>query len=91
VQGKPEGCRGASTWHEPEGFIMARSPKPWWSEDRQSWYVTIRGERHKLGPDQAEAERQFHELMAKPVQAVIIPKTAPDCLLVAEVFDKYLD
>jgi integrase/recombinase XerC len=70
---------------------MARSPKPWWREDRQSWYVTIRGERHKLGPDQSEADRQFHELMARPFQAIIAPKTATDCLLVVEVFDKYLD
>ena len=45
---------------------MARTPKPWFREDRQSWFVTINGERINLGPDEEEAKRQFHELMARP-------------------------
>jgi hypothetical protein len=44
---------------------MARSPKPWYRDDRQAWFVTIRGERHNLGPDEQEAKREFHELMAE--------------------------
>ena len=28
---------------------MARSPKPWYREDRQAWFVTIDGRRHNLG------------------------------------------
>jgi hypothetical protein len=52
---------------------MARPPKPWWNEDRGEYNVNIRGERHRLGPDKEEAERKFHELMAKPVEAPVKP------------------
>ena len=30
---------------------MARIPKPWFREDRETYCVTIRGKRHDLGPD----------------------------------------
>jgi len=66
---------------------MARIPKPWFREDRQTYCVTIRGKRHDLGPDKTEADRLFHELMAqKPAD----PKPIAG-LSVAKVFDKYLD
>lgn len=29
----------------------------WWRKDRQSWYVTIHGKRHKLGPNKVEAQK----------------------------------
>ena len=51
---------------------MARRPKPWWNDDRGEYNVNIRGERHRLGPDKDEAERKFHELMAKPVEAPVV-------------------
>jgi integrase len=73
-----------------EGFIMARTPKPWWREDRQAWFVTIRGERVNLGPDKAAAEREFHRLMSQPPAERRTAKPATG-LSVAEVFDKYLD
>ena len=61
------------TWLLLEGFIMARTPKPWWREDRQAWFVTIRGERHNLGSDKAAADREFHRLMSQP------PAERPHC------------
>lgn len=67
---------------------MARIPKPWFREDRQTYCVTIRGKRHDLGPDKTEADRLFHELMAKKPETPIPITTG---LSVAEVFDKYLD
>lgn len=75
---------------------MARAPKPWFREDRQAYFVTIRGTRHNLGPDKKEADRRFHELMARgddpPPQSPPIPlPTAPGTLTVGAVFEKYLD
>lgn len=49
---------------------MARTPKPWYRKDRQSWCVTINGTRHNLGPDREQAHQRFHELMARaPTEA----------------------
>ena len=47
---------------------MARTPKPWFWKERQSWFVTIRGERKNLGPDKKEAWEEFHKLMSKPAR-----------------------
>ena len=47
---------------------MARPPKPWWHSENGECCVVIRGQRHHLGPEKDEAERKFHELMAKPVE-----------------------
>ncbi len=69
---------------------MARSPKPWWREDRRAWFVTIRGERHNLGSDKETAKREFHRLMAKrPDEAAAVTPSAG--LSVAEVFEKFLE
>lgn len=71
---------------------MPRTPKPWFRDDRQSYFVTIKGTRHNLGTDKKEADRKFHELMARggdslpPVRSM--PTHSPT---VAEVFDKFLD
>ncbi len=67
---------------------MARSPKPWWREDRQAWFVTINGSRINLGPDEKEAKRKFHELMAA---SPATPKSVSSQLSIAEIFDKFLD
>lgn len=65
---------------------MARTPKPWYWEERGSWYVTIRGTRHNLGADRSEARRAFHALMSKPV-----PKPVQRADTVAAVVDRFLD
>lgn len=67
---------------------MARTPKPWFREDRNAYFVTIRGVRHNLGPDKDEADRRFHELMAARPDAPLAAPTGPTCV---EVFDKFLD
>jgi integrase len=68
---------------------MARIAKPWFREDRNAWFVNIRGRRHNLGPDKTEAYRLFHELMAHKPEAPKAPRATG--LTVAEVYDKYLD
>lgn len=47
---------------------MARTPKTWFREGRRAHFVTIDGARHNLGSDKKEADRWFHELMARPAQ-----------------------
>ncbi|HWB08665.1 MAG TPA: tyrosine-type recombinase/integrase, partial [Pirellulales bacterium] len=63
-----------------------RTPKPWYWEERGSWYVTLRGIRHNLGADRKEAHRAFHALMSKPA-----PKRAVRADFVAAVVDRFLD
>ena len=72
---------------------MPRTPKPWFWASRQSYYVTIRGERHHLGPDKAAADRRFHELMARRAEPVATPAHPPATHgpLAADIFDRYLD
>lgn len=64
---------------------MARAPKPWYRKDRKSWFVTIDGERHNLGPDRAAAKEQFHELMLRPLPRRASPQS------VVGVIDAFLD
>lgn len=43
---------------------MARPNKMWWWEQKGEYCVTIRGTRHRLGPNQDVAQRKFHELLS---------------------------
>ena len=72
---------------------MARAPKPWFREDRQAYFVTISGTRHNLGPDKKEADRLFHELMARSAAPPTNnpPIKSATGLSVADVFEKFLD
>lgn len=67
---------------------MARTPKPWFRKDRKAWFVTIKGERHNLGPDRKLAFQQFHDLMRQPERPQ--PTVRSDQLVVALV-DRFLD
>lgn len=64
---------------------MARPNKIWYWEARGEWCVKIDSVRHRLGPDKAEAERKFHELMCRPEE----PKPQVDA--VATIIDLFLD
>ena len=44
---------------------MPRTPKPWYRKDRDSWFVTIAGTRHNLGPEKEAAHRLYHEILAQ--------------------------
>ena len=67
-----------------KGLLMARRPKPWYRKARRSWFVTISGVQHNLGPDKAEAYDRFHQLMRQPqtqkVSAESLPAIADECL-----------
>ena len=66
---------------------MARTPKPWWREDRQAWFVTIRGVRHNLGPDKKQADKRYYELMAEPEPEPIPKQTGT---ILSEIYDHFL-
>lgn len=65
---------------------MARPPRIWFRRDRNSFFVTIRGKRHNLGPDKKDAEQRFHLLMAQEE-----PLLASESRVTAvEILDKFL-
>src|SRR5947209_5923393 len=73
---------------------MSHFPKPFFREPRKRWYVQIDGRQVNLGPDEGEAFRQYHKLMADrgadgPPHAATATSAA-DGLTVAEVYDKFL-
>jgi integrase len=72
--------------------IMGRKSKgPWWWKERNEYGIYIRGKRHPLGPDKAEAERRWHELMAAPESApVVTDSTNQDTIFVSEILEKFL-
>jgi hypothetical protein len=45
---------------------MPHFPKPFFKKGRGVWYVEIERKQHNLGPDEDEAFRRYHQLMAKP-------------------------
>ena len=65
---------------------MSRTPKPWFWKERQSWFVTIRGERKNLGPDKREAVEEFHRLMCRPCK-----KSPLRADFVVAIIDQFLD
>ena len=45
---------------------MGRIAKPWWREESQCYYATVRGVQHRLDPMKSKATRMLAELVAKP-------------------------
>lgn len=64
---------------------MARRPKPWFWKARRSWFVTLDGKRHNLGPDKEAAHDRFHQLMSEPRKRTIRTDS------VLAVIDAFLD
>ena len=73
---------------------MPKLPLPFFRAKRNRWSVQLAGKQINLGPDEAEAYRRYHRLMADremvdaPAAAVAAP---PGGWLVCEVLDAYLD
>jgi integrase/recombinase XerC len=71
---------------------MARPNKLWFRTARNAWFVTINGKKHNLGPDEQEAKRKFHELMAASVsESPVETSSKSHVLTVADIFEKFLD
>src|SRR5687767_14585997 len=63
---------------------MARTAKPWWWEERQGYYATIGGVRHRLSSNLKAARIRLKELVISPREKVM------PCS-VAAVLDDFLD
>jgi integrase len=86
---------------------MARTPRPWYRVERDEWRVTVRGIDHCLGkhPVGVPAPRKqrgkwnapqiilnaFHALLLVKPESPKPLASAPAPLVVADVFDKFLD
>jgi len=57
-----------------------RQPKPFFRNYTQTWYVTLGGKQINLGPDEEEAFRQYHELMASRGRAQVTFNFVPHLL-----------
>jgi len=49
--------------------VKRLEPRPFFRNQTQSWYVQIDGKQVNLGRDEAEARRQYHDLMTKRREA----------------------
>ena len=70
--------------------MSKKRPEPFWRSERNCWFVQIGKRQHRLSPDEAEAWRLYHELMAKPLEARTAP-TASIPTRVVEILDVFLD
>ena len=66
-----------------------KRPEPFWREQTQCYYVQLGKKQHRLSPDDDEAWRLYHELMANPPQEHQAP--AGDRALLVEIFDAFLE
>ncbi len=67
---------------------MSHYPKPFFRPGRRLWYVQIQGKQINLGTDEAEAMRRYHELMAAPKHAPVLPPTSKSLV---NIIDAFLD
>jgi integrase len=66
-----------------------RKPEPFWRSERQCWFVQLDKKQHRLSPDETEAWRLYHELLAKPPEER--QPVRPSELQTVEILDLFLD
>jgi integrase len=67
---------------------MARRPEPWYWKAKRCWYVQVGKKQVRLGPDEEEARRAWHRLMATEGKLSEDERRAST---VPEVVDLFLD
>jgi len=68
---------------------MPHFPKPFFRPKKSRWYVQLDGKQVNLGPEEEEAFRRYHEIMADREKA---PKPKPaDGPLVVSILDLFLE
>jgi integrase len=68
---------------------MPRFPKPFFKKSHQAWYVQLDGRQVRLGPDEAEAHRHYHALMAEGPKHDPPPSRTESPQLI-DIFDHFL-
>jgi integrase len=71
--------------------VSNKFPKPFFRSARACWYVQLGKQQVKLHPDEHEAFKLYHELMAQRARPVAERPVDEGGLAAAELFDKYLD
>jgi hypothetical protein len=57
---------------------MPHFPKPFFRPRKNRWYIQLDGKHVNLGPDETEAFRRYHEIMAERKQPLpVTPRPAP--------------
>jgi site-specific recombinase XerC len=64
---------------------MGRRPKPWWWEERQGYYATVRGVRYRLATTKKAADDELKSLLTKA------PEKELDTDSVTAILDDFLD
>ena len=70
--------------------MAKRIPQPFWREQTRCFYVQIGKKQHRLDPDEAEAYRLYHELMAKPPEERVASLPSASGLVIP-ILDAFLD
>jgi hypothetical protein len=86
--------RPSQAWRIRREAVMARKriPEPFWRAERNCFFVQIGKKQIRLDPDEATANRLYHELMARPPEQRTAPSAIkPDERQVAEILDLYLE
>src|SRR5271157_6604859 len=86
------GGTGRDAWQNTGDFFMPKKrPEPFWRAERKCWFVQLGKRQVKLSPDETEAWRLYHELMAKPAgEPQPAVATGPSALVV-EILDAFLE
>src|SRR5262245_4848262 len=66
------------------GGSQMHTPKPWFRKQKNCWYVQINGRQLSLGPDEKQAWKKFHRLVADGIHQ-------PLNLTVETLCDKFLE
>jgi integrase len=67
---------------------MPRFPKPFFKKSHQACYVQLDGRQVRLGPDEAEAHRRYHALMAEGPKHD--PPSRAESPQLVDIFDHFL-
>jgi integrase len=67
-----------------------KRPGPFWRQQTRCYYVQIGKKQHRLSPDETEAWRLYHELMARPPEEPKIVTFGQQAYVI-EVIDQFLE
>jgi len=73
---------------------VAHFPKPFFRPKKNRWYVQLDGKHVNLGPDEAEAYRRYHQIMARrgeQTPEIAPPPKPPEADTVVAVIEHFLD
>src|SRR5437763_698870 len=67
-----------------------REPAPFWWDARQCYYLQVGKKQVRLSPDEGEARRMAHEILARKPEEPAVPVATGEALVV-ELCDEFLE